>query len=329
MVDVMAVKVVNSIEVSDYGKIKVLFSKREAGTCESIVNNTFIWRDYYKAGYMEDENGIVFINSIGDEVFASSPICEQENIYKCIKTAKKYFDEVIKKDFVIYVADEDTVSEIIKNGEVVENNENVRVIKAEDCLFEITEERDYFDYVYDAQKLKTFSGKKYHKKKNHLNAFLREFEGRYETKCMNCQDREEIFEFLDRWHNMRDIEDEYKRDEHELRGIKRFLAEMEDVYEKTNLYMYGVYVDKKLEAFTMGTYLEDKKELFVHVEKANPFIRGLYVFINSSFIKECFEDALLVNREDDMGISGLRQAKESLNPIAFEKKYTIRIKKEK
>ena len=61
----------------------------------------------------------------------------------------------------------------------------------------------------------------------------------------------------------------------------------------------------------------------IHIEKANPEIRGLYQFINQQFLIHEFPEAVLVNREDDMGLEGLRQAKMSYNPIGFARKYKI------
>lgn len=78
-----------------------------------------------------------------------------------------------------------------------------------------------------------------------------------------------------------------------------------------------------MEAFTLGTYLKTEKTVYVHVEKANPEIRGLYPFINQQFLIKCFPDARYVNREDDMGLEGLRKAKMSYNPEFLVEKYTI------
>ena len=61
----------------------------------------------------------------------------------------------------------------------------------------------------------------------------------------------------------------------------------------------------------------------IHIEKANPDIRRMYPFINQQFLANDFADALLVNREDDMGLPGLRKAKESYYPVEMVKKYTI------
>ncbi len=294
----------HEIELKDYDEIKHLYALRPAKTCESVVTNCFIWKDYYKAKYYKNEFGIVFLNNVGDEIFASSPLCKMEDIRACVEDMKDYFNNVLNRKLLMYVVDEDTVNAL-------------EPIKDQ---FEIEEDRRYFDYVYDAEKLRTLSGKKYHKKKNHVNGFLKAYGDRYTARSLDCRDKEMLFEFLDRWHKARNIEDEFKRDKFEIEGIKFFLQEC----SKVNVNMFGVFIDDVLEAFTLGTYLKDQERLFVHVEKANPEIRGLYAFINQQFIVNCFPEAKFVNREDDMGLEGLRHAKMSYNPIYFEKKYTIK-----
>ena len=62
----------------------------------------------------------------------------------------------------------------------------------------------------------------------------------------------------------------------------------------------------------------------IHIEKANPTIRGLYQAINNEFIRHEFAETQFINREEDMGLPGLRMAKESYNPDHFAEKYDAR-----
>lgn len=52
-------------------------------------------------------------------------------------------------------------------------------------------------------------------------------------------------------------------------------------------------------------------------------MRGLYQYINREFLLHAYPTAALVNREDDMGLEGLRKAKMSYNPIGFARKYSV------
>lgn len=80
----------------------------------------------------------------------------------------------------------------------------------------------------------------------------------------------------------------------------------------------------RLEAFAIGSYNEKEKMAIIHIEKANPEIRGLYQFINQQFLIHEFPEAEIVNREDDMGLPALRQAKLSYEPMEFARKFRIR-----
>ena len=65
----------------------------------------------------------------------------------------------------------------------------------------------------------------------------------------------------------------------------------------------------------------------ISIEKGNSDIPGIYQVINQQFLLNSYEDAKIVNREDDMGLEGLRQAKESYNPIGYARKYRVCEKK--
>ena len=205
--------------------------------------------------------------------------------------------------FKIYLADEEAVE---------------RLHLKESPDFQVTEQEDLKDYLYDGEALRTLAGKKLHKKKNHLNGFLREYEGRYEYRCLCCQDRDKVWEFLDKWREQKgdDVEDHL---DYEVAGIHEILKNCSQLKVR----MAGVFVDGNLEAFTIGSYNPLEDMAIIHIEKANPQIRGLYQFINQQFLIHEFPDVKLVNREDDLGEEGLRKAKMSYNPCGFARKYLV------
>ena len=287
----------------DYDKLKSYYKLRRPVTCENIITDCYIWKNYYNTRYYINEYGLVWIYENKDEIFTTMPLCTYEDLLKCFEDMRLYFNNVLGRKLKVYLAEEDSV----------------------ECLhlpcdkYLVEEERDYYDYVYDADKLRRLPGKHYHKKKNHINAFLKEYGDRYKIVMPCCAAKDEIMAFLKRWHSERDIEDDYNRDDYELDGIEYILSNCGMIH----YYMMCIYVDDVMEAFTIGTYIKEEKTAYIHVEKANPNIRGLYPFVNQQFLVNCFPDAEYVNREDDMGLEGLRKAKMSYNPVKLVKKYTI------
>ena len=292
-----------NVEPQDYESLKKYFSLRHPGTCESIITDTYIWKVYYNTRYYINDYGLVWINGNKDEIFSFAPLCKNEDLKACFEDMRRYFNDVLGQKLKVYLVDEDAV----------------KIMQLPEDKYLIEEERMYFDYVYDGDGLRNLSGKKYHKKKNHVNGFKKAYEGRYDVRELKCCDRPMINEFLKKWHDIRDIKDEYNRDDYELNGIGYVLRYCNMLKFK----MFGVFVDGNLEAFSLGTYEEANSTAYIHVEKANPEIRGLYAFINQQFLVNCFPEARYVNREDDMGLEGLRRAKMSYNPIKLVKKYTV------
>ena len=187
--------------------------------------------------------------------------------------------------------------------------------------YEVEEQVDLKDYLYDGEAMRTLAGKKLHKKKNHLNAFMREYEGRYEYRRLCCSDRHEVWEFMERWRQKKADADALEDSlEYEVAGIHEILKNCSSL----SVRMAAVYVDGQMEAFTIGSLNERENMAVIHIEKANPDIKGLYQFINQQFLVHEFPDVALVNREDDVGMEGLRKAKMSYNPIGFARKYMVR-----
>jgi len=231
------------------------------------------------------------------------PMCEEEDLPNYFYEMVEYFNKVLKRPLRIYLADEEAV-------------EYLKLKESEDFI--VTEQEDLKDYLYDGNAMRTLSGKKLHKKKNHLNAFLKEYEGRYEFRRLCCSDRDDVWKFLDKWRLQKgdDVEDHL---DYEVEGIHEILKNCSCL----NVRMAGVYIDGRLEAFTIGSYNPLEDMAIIHIEKANPEIRGLYQFINQQFLVHEFPQVKLVNREDDLGQEGLRHAKMSYNPCGFARKYLV------
>lgn len=294
------------IKADDIKKIAPFYALRPNKTCDSVYLDSFIWRDYYHVNYaISDEKAVLFLMEKDGEPFSAMPMCRQEDLPHYFQVMVDYFNQVLKKPFRIFLADE----------------EAVHYLNLDPDQFEIKEEEDLKDYLYDAQAMRTLAGKKLHKKKNHLNAFKRDYEGRYEYRTLRCSDRDDVIEFLDDWWGNKVEAAEFMNQlDYEVMGIHDILKNCSVL----NVKMAGVFIDGHIKAFTIGSYNALEKMAVIHIEKADPNIRGLYQFINQQFLIHAYtEEVVIVNREDDVGMEGLRKAKMSYNPMGFARKYGV------
>ena len=79
-------------------------------------------------------------------------------------------------------------------------------------------------------------------------------------------------------------------------------------------------INDKVVAFTFGERLNSDTAV-IHIEKADPNVRGIYAAINQNFVAHEWADMIYINREEDMGIEGLRKAKESYKPVKLIEKF--------
>ena len=193
--------------------------------------------------------------------------------------------------------------------------EKTKVILINHEKVQIEEDRDNFDYLYESEKLISLSGKKLHKKKNHYNAFVKKYE--YEVKEINSKEIiEDVIEVANEWFNKNEHKDEILY--YENLGIKNILRNIEFL----NLKGIATYVDNKVVGFTVGEELNNNLAI-IHIEKGDIDYRGIYSFINRTFIMDYFSDVKIINREQDLGIEGMRKAKMAYYPVKLEKKFIL------
>ncbi len=172
-------------------------------------------------------------------------------------------------------------------------------------------DRGSYDYVYDINDLAELSGKKYHGKKNHLNRFKENCEG-YVAEPISEKNLNTVREFAENWFNTR-ISENPESDFHmERAAIERALNHYGE------LMLEGILITYNGEAlaFTIGSRLSSDT-FDVHFEKARSDVNGAYTAINYEFaryIREKYPEVKYLDREEDMGLEGLRRAKESYKP---------------
>ena len=181
---------------------------------------------------------------------------------------------------------------------------------------EFTHDRDADEYVYEKEKLINLPGRALHKKKNHLNYFLKTY--KYETKPITLDMVPQLMELVDQ------IRSEHSYGEEELESLNAestAITEILRFIDDPRVYTVAILIKGKVEAFAIGEKLSEDTAV-EHFEKANDNIRGLYQAICSEFCKALPEEMIFVNREEDMGLENLRQAKEALKPHHMEEKFS-------
>lgn len=179
--------------------------------------------------------------------------------------------------------------------------------------FEISADRNDFDYMYTVEKLSSLRGKKLHSKRNHIARFMDDGDWEYET--MTEANIPECRRLAKEWIALRA---EKWNDE-----MEQEISVLEVAF--SNFHALGLrggvlYKEGKIVAFTIGEPLNE--DIFVvHFEKAYPDLQGAYPMINQQFVLHEAQDYTYVNREDDTGDPGLRKAKLSYHPDILLRKY--------
>lgn len=183
---------------------------------------------------------------------------------------------------------------------------------------EISNDRDWSDYIYDAEKFKTYSGKKFSGQRNHVNKFKRLYPD-YKFKTIEQSDFVRIKEFLDEFES----KNEFLRWSESVEQKKVFSL-VENMF---NLNQVGglLEVDGKVIAFSVGEII--KNTLIVHVEKALIKYDGVYPTMAQEFAKAFACDGVkIINREEDCGDVGLRISKLQYQPIEVKEKNIVKVK---
>lgn len=180
--------------------------------------------------------------------------------------------------------------------------------------FSFTILRDKADYVYESFDLINLRGNKFHNKKNHINYFTRVYENSWNYEEICAENIKEVKQFCQNWFNYHKDDNGYFEEE------KKALKNAFDYFSPLNLRGGLLRLDDKIVAFSLGSL--SKKDMFiVHFEKADSNIKGSYQIINQQFSKHHCQHVKWINREEDLGIEGLRKAKLSYHPAFLVYKY--------
>lgn len=183
--------------------------------------------------------------------------------------------------------------------------------------FSYTEQRDLFDYVYSSDDLIHLVGKKYQPKRNHINKFKRSY--RWEYLPITRDIIPECWELYQRWCRENGNCDSEETLIAEQIGTQRIF----DHYETLGLTGGALRIDGEILAYSYGSPLTPDT-FGIHAEKSLTGIDGGFAMMNQQFAEYNCADYLFINREEDLGLDSLRQAKLSYQPAFLLEKGVVK-----
>ncbi len=178
--------------------------------------------------------------------------------------------------------------------------------------------RDQFDYIYRSEDLIKLAGRKYHRKRNHLKHFMEAYPDFIYT-ALTPEHMEACRAVARQWYCMNRCEDDM-----DLLGELEAVESALENFAELQLSGGVIYLRGEIVAFTVGEKINPTTAV-IHIEKADPDIQGLYAMVNQRFCEQCWGEVEFINREQDLGDPGLRQAKESYYPERLVEKFRITV----
>lgn len=293
---------IKKLEKNDKAVIDKFYRAGYYENSEYNFTNLYMWKELCNIHWAVEDD-VLYIFSFDEKNFSAwQPVGAKEKMQDSIKNilnfAEKNKDE---KNFAFVVVEKNFAEELEKYPH---------------ANFKIEPDRKEFDYVYLAEDLINLSGRKFHGKKNHLNSFRKDFPGA-EYLPITSEIIPKCREELNLWY---EIHRKENPDDPFICYEQAAIHEIFDNFDEFKLKGGAILLGGKVIAFTFGEKLNSDTAV-IHVEKADPSVRGAYAAINHDFVENEWSEVKFINRESDMGQESLRQAKESYRPVKLIEKF--------
>lgn len=281
------------ITLADKDTITSFTMKSDRRNCDLSFSNLCSWRFLYDTQFAVVDNFLVFKFWAGEQLAYMMPVGTGDLkavLWELIEDARKE-----NQHFCML-------------GVCSNMRADLEAILPEQFTF--TEDRDYADYIYLRSDLSTLKGKKFQAKRNHINRFRNTYPD-YEYTPITPDRIQECLDLEAEWCKVNNC------DQQEGTGNERRAL----IYALHNFEALGLtggilHVNAKIVAFTFGMPI-NHETFGVHVEKADTSIEGAYAMINYEFANRIPEQYIYINREEDLGLEGLRKAKLSYQPVTI------------
>lgn len=257
--------------------------------------NGFLWQKIYGLQMCERPQGLIFTANYGSSLpFLVAPIMRPgASVGELMDFAENYIIKTTGRFLMKYVC-----------PQIIDAINDQRPGR-----YNFTLDRDNCEYIYKTEALAKLPGRQLHQKRNHINAFLREYD--YEYFDYTPDMLEACMDVQRQWLSGKD-----QQEDDETQIIRCALEN----YGALELRAAVIKVEGRVAAFSVGEKTSPETALMLF-EKALPQYNGLFQLINRESAARLFNDTILINRGEDMGLPGLRQSKLSYKPEYILEKY--------
>lgn len=282
------------LTIEDIDLLNSYYQKYNNKCADYTVCGYFLWRDYFNTHFaISNDTLILKMDSKSWTNFFGMPL--GENIENAISELIDYckIENINLKIFPVPKFDVDKIK--------LDYNFDVKYVDR--CS----------DYIYNYESLKSLSGRKLHGQKNHLNYFIKNYPNAIFSKIENS-DIDNLIQFLTDLKNIENINSDFHNIEFSMN---------EEMLKNIMVYKFVGYkltIDNRIIGFIVGEQI--KNTIFIHFQKMDRTYRGSYQYLMVEFLKT-FENAELVNMEDDAEDDDLKYTKECYHPIYMLDKYMI------
>ena len=190
-------------------------------------------------------------------------------------------------------------------------------MRARYAQVEATLLRDWCDYLYDAQDMVQFRGRRFNGQRNHIHRFQRLYPN-WRFEDITADNLPELRAFFEDYAARYRKENETAQVEEQC--VRDFLAHYFDYAPLGGL----LRVEDQIVGFSAGEVVGDT--LIIHVEKADVAYDGVYQVLVNEFAKRFVTDGVqYINREEDVGDEGVRKSKLSYHPLRLLEKYLVEV----
>ena len=290
----------NPITIKNMEEIQSHLQRANSPFCDHCFVDIFIWKDHFKTHFCILDD-ILFLKTeafpTGTPIYIA-PIGPSDFI-----KAVPYIHEDARQRSVPFIMTSLTLGQKKILEETFPDE------------FSFEELRNSADYIYSSSDLISLKGSKFHSKRNFINRFKKVFENRWVYENITPDNREEVLRYYDEW-RLKQVEKGQDFFQGEYAAVRLALEN----FEALGLLGGLLRLDGRIIAFTFG--VQSSNEMFtIQVEKAHSDIPGAYQMINQQFVIANCQEVRWINREEDLGLEGLRKAKLSYHPAVLAMKY--------